>query len=150
MNVYDRLIQDHHEVEQLFGKIIGTSAPQERRQLCSELRALITAHDRAEEAVYYDAIQDRPTVTGLVQDGRHDHREVERLLEAMDAIPAGEDRWLDSLLEVQSKFLAHVREEEQKMFPRSRAFLPADQSEAMVHSFERREAEVLSRQGRIP
>lgn len=152
MNVYDRLLQDHKEISDLLAKIEQPAELQAfgRKQLYEDLRLKLVAHDRAEEACYYPAIEGDQSLHGLVEDGRDEHREISRMLDDLRDDPTDSSDWLDAMRDIRSRFLKHAREEEEEMFPRSRSLLAESQAETLGEEFQKQELRLLiqERQGR--
>jgi hypothetical protein len=59
MTIYDELKKDHHQAQEMMTRIEGMSArtSTSKVKLFEEMKAALTAHVRAEEKVFYDAIK---------------------------------------------------------------------------------------------
>lgn len=146
MNVYDRLIQDHNDVRGLFAKLDQPEALEEfgREELYRSLRLKMIAHSRAEEQTFYDLIRNNPSVHDLIQDSFQEHREVTRLMEDVETVPPDDDRWLESMRDVRQHFLHHADEEEQQVFPRTKAFLSETRAEEIGDQFHEKEVGIFA------
>ena len=135
-DVVDLIMQDHREVERLFGEL--TRHPDKRPRLTAMLAALLTAHCRAEEAEVY------PVARG--EEDAHGGAEAERLLGRLaeeDPRSSAYDEVLASLEEVVTH---HVREDESTMLPEIRERLDEQGRAELGVAFLRSRGEHLSTQ----
>jgi hemerythrin superfamily protein len=120
----DALREDHARVRDLFDKLSssGTVSVDAEEGVFVEIAALLRAHARIEEEIFYLALAKaannvRSPQIGLLDEAIDDHRDVDALItELMDMRP-GDDEWETKLRELRDAVEAHVEMEENKMFP---------------------------------
>lgn len=145
MNIYDRLLQDHKELRDLFSVLARPHELQAfgREPFLRDVRLKLVAHDRAEESTFYDAIGNDPNLRGLVVDGRLDHQEITKLLNGIDSLPIEGQEWFGRMCAIRDKFLRHAEEEETEMFPRAQKVLGEDRAERIGEQFQEAELRLL-------
>lgn len=143
MDVYQVLKQDHQNVRQIFQKIEQTASDKvrEREQLFDQLRTELIAHSHAEQRIFYSKLHDQPPTHDIVEDGIHEHEEVEKMLSKLDNIPADSDEWMSRLGELKKAVEHHVQEEEQKMFPESHKLIGENTAETLAEEVQKAKAE---------
>ncbi|WP_069170101.1 hemerythrin domain-containing protein [Streptomyces griseus] len=118
-NVISELTADHREVDALFARIEEQPVGDERRrELADELTVELVRHSVAEEQYLY------PAVRRYVDDGDdmadkeiEDHAAVERLLKDLEGRAADEPAFDDLVAKLRYQVTAHVRDEEDRLFP---------------------------------
>ncbi|MEU5716079.1 hemerythrin domain-containing protein [Streptomyces sp. NPDC020403] len=118
-NVISELTADHREVDSLFARIEEQPVGDERRrELADELTVELVRHAVAEEQYLY------PAVRRYVDDGDdmadkeiEDHAAVERLLKDLEGRAADEPAFDDLVAKLRYQVTAHVRDEEDRLFP---------------------------------
>lgn len=132
VDVVDLIMQDHREVERLFGEL--KAHPEKRPNLLPVLTTLLFAHSRAEEAEVYPAAAE----AGGSEDVAHsqaEHIEADQLLEQLaktDPSGADFDGTLQKLVDAVSH---HVEEEESTVLPGMRTNIGPDQLQALGKAF---------------
>ncbi|MCO5997851.1 hemerythrin domain-containing protein [Actinoallomurus rhizosphaericola] len=127
------LTEDHHELRQLLYELDHLTAPEPLwRSLVDLLIAEMIRHSIAEEAYLYPVARDRlPEGPRLLEPYMDEHETIEALgkrLESHD-LPSAE---LTSLLaQLRRDVCAHMRSEEQKLFPPLAEHLGADELSAL-------------------
>ncbi len=116
------LVQDHREVEEIFGELErGVEDVERRRQLTNVVVAELVRHSVAEEEYLY------PTVRRVLPDGDKladqeiaEHNEAERTMKEMEGVElTGSD--FDSMLSALIGLVrTHIRDEENELFPQLR------------------------------
>lgn len=143
---------DHREVERLFEAM--RDDPEGRRQAVAQLRALMTAHSEAEEAVVYTALkpemadeESEETDGDVIDEAFDEHAEAERLIEELYATdPASED--FDSLLmDVMESVNHHVEEEETSLLPRLREVCSPEEMQRITREFHEMRMRILGQEG---
>src|SRR5688500_4125149 len=120
----DLLREDHARIRDLFDKLSssGTVSVDAEEGVFVEIAAVLRAHARIEEDVFYLALSKavnavRSPEIGLLDEAIDDHHDVDALLtELMDMRP-GDDEWETKLRELREAVDDHVEMEENKMFP---------------------------------
>ena len=122
MDVYQILMKDHRDVEDLFEKIEKTDDGQheEREQLFEKLREELELHTEIEERLFYPEMKKHPGTKELVGEALGEHGVVKRLLKELAKLSPGEERWSDVIEELDHTVQHHVREDEEQMLPAAR------------------------------
>ncbi|MFE2163303.1 hemerythrin domain-containing protein [Streptomyces lydicus] len=121
-DVIEELTGDHREVDELFEQF-ESRAPGciERKLFLDALTIELIRHSVAEEMHLYPAVREHLENGDLLADSEiADHQRVERLLKELEGRDA-EDADFDRLVrELRTEVTAHVRDEEDNLFPQLR------------------------------
>lgn len=141
MDVFDRLRRDHAECRILLGQLDqpGGLTVFGREELYRNLKRKLLAHDKAEERVLYDRLGRDP----LVDDGRREHDELEDMLDEIGEIPPADPRWMRQMRRLKDRFLHHIGQEEETLFPRAGGLFPQEATRTMAEDVDRQEALLL-------
>ncbi|MDQ1042646.1 hemerythrin domain-containing protein [Streptomyces sp. V4I2] len=127
-NVIEELTADHREVDGLFAEMeTHAAAENRRRELADQLTMELVRHSVAEEEHLYPAV--RRYVDGgddLADMEIADHSEVERLLKELEACRPGDAQFDTLVAQLKSSVTAHVRDEEDRLFPLLADACPAE------------------------
>ncbi len=129
MNVFDLLRQDHERVRRIFSELAKTQGGQKlaRQELFYELKRELLAHSHAEEKAFYPKLVDKPPTHDIIEGGINEHRQVETLLNRIEAMPVETEEWMSAVTDLDQMFEHHIHEEEAEVFPKARQLLPNDQ-----------------------
>lgn len=114
------LQMDHLRVELLFTQIKATKNKKRRETLYRSVRARLETHMSAEESVFYPRFESDESLKVIVLESYEEHRQVKTLLRELgdlSTVTAKFEARLNLLIE---NVRHHVREEENKFFPRVR------------------------------
>ncbi|MGI8577039.1 MAG: hemerythrin domain-containing protein [Nocardioidaceae bacterium] len=121
------LLHDHREVEDLFQQIEAADDGKTRRELADQVTAELVRHSVAEELHLY------PTARAALPDGDAmadrevgEHAEAEELLKRWEKLDGDDQEFVTVFRQVSSAVLAHIREEEDELFPRLREYVSED------------------------
>ena len=138
-DIFDRLKADHVIHRDLFDRVAATSGDTpERKALFEELTFEVKGHAAAEEQALYSTVLRKPPLTAC---GRHsvaEHHEIEEMLNDVAAADPATGAWLVKFRELQHRYLHHIDEEEEEMFPKFAAELSDEDAVYMRGVFERR------------
>ena len=135
------LEEQHQEVEDLISEIEESDDPDDKRALFQELADKIAAHSTIEEKLFYPSVMAKQTQEQLVE-ATEEHLSVKRILADLLELDV-EDEHFDAKLKVMKEQIRHHAhdEEEDKLFPKVRKLLSADELAAlgneMMAMFER-------------
>lgn len=132
-DIIDLLTEDHRTIGQLARQLEDTEQPADIRDLYLKLVEDLAAHEAAEQVVVFPAVRaSLPDVESEAHARLGEHEEINELLAEMQTLaPAGlafRKRASALLLDLQR----HFETEEESLFPRLRAALPADRLVAMA------------------
>ncbi|MFJ7074077.1 hemerythrin domain-containing protein [Streptomyces sp. NPDC098781] len=127
-NVIDELVTDHHEVEELFGRIEGlTPGHKDRKLYADQVTMELVRHSVAEEAYLYPAVRKHVPGGDAIADREiEDHSEAERIMKDLEGCDAGDpefDRLIGMLM---TEVRSHIADEESSLFPQLRAACTPD------------------------
>jgi hemerythrin superfamily protein len=114
------LKHDHREVDGLFKEYEGLderSDARRRREIVTEVCALLTVHATIEEELFYPAVQRAGNeARDLIDEARVEHRTLKELIATIQGA-AGDDRAVKANFTVLREYVQHhVKEEEDEVF----------------------------------
>lgn len=125
-DIIEELTADHRAVQRLFDQI-RAAAPgsHARRELVEQATIEFVRHSTVEKEYLYPAVRDH-VVDGDQWADRElaGHAEVEQVLRELDETGPDDDRFVPLTLSLMALVTDHVREEEQRLFPRLQALCP--------------------------
>jgi hemerythrin superfamily protein len=140
--IFQDLKSDHDRHRAMLEKL-GAASDDQRAGLFEELRKELQAHAAAEEESLYATMLANPE---LRDDARHsvsEHKEVDDFLgELMEADPAS-DEWTETFEKMQHRYLHHIDEEEEEMFPEAAETLSSEEEARIAKVFEDRKPKEL-------
>ena len=144
--IFEDLKRDHDRQRDLLEKLGKTKgATHERETLFETLRKELQAHAAAEEESLYATMLALPD---LREDARHsvsEHKEIDDMLGELVQIGIGSSDWMSKFEEMRHRYLHHIDEEEQDMFPAASESLSAEDEQRIADVFERRKPRELER-----
>jgi iron-sulfur cluster repair protein YtfE (RIC family) len=144
--IFADLKQDHDRQRKLLARLGETQgAGDERETLFETLRQELQAHAAAEEESLYAAMLACPD---LREDARHsvsEHKEVDDMLGELVEMGMGASGWRAKFEEMRHRYLHHIDEEEEDMFPAAAKGLTKEAEERITKVFERRKPRELER-----
>ncbi|MCQ4040776.1 hemerythrin domain-containing protein [Streptantibioticus rubrisoli] len=127
-DVIKELTADHAEVAGLFDRI-RSSRPgsRERKELVDEVTERLVRHAVAEEQYLYPAVREH-VVDGeaLAEKELRDHSRIAETLNALAGVDSGDPGFSELLVVLVTGVTAHVRDEEERLFPRLSAACPRE------------------------
>ena len=118
MLVTDVLKQDHHTVSELFQQIEKTTDARRRQELIDTIAEELEVHAKAEEEVFYAAVQ---AVSPMVAHAREEHMKVRKLIGDIEGRDPGSPEFAQKVRALQQAVTHHVAEEEGQMFAQAQA-----------------------------
>lgn len=144
--IFEDLKQDHERHRELLDKITETQGDSEdRRTLFETLRKELQAHAAAEEEALYATMLADPE---LREDARHsvsEHKEVDDMLGELVEADMATGGWLIKFKSMRHRYLHHIDEEEEEMFPTAAEALSRKTEAEMAKVFEARKPKELAR-----
>jgi hemerythrin superfamily protein len=121
-DVVDVLVQDHHDVENIFAELEKPGgSPQRRRDLTHVVIAELVRHSTAEEQYLYPAAREfLPDGDKIADHEIAEHARAEEVMHQLMKLDATDDSFNHLLAKLISEIRHHVREEEAELFPRLR------------------------------
>ncbi|MCW4462133.1 hemerythrin domain-containing protein [Sphingomonas sp. BT-65] len=144
--IFADLKRDHDRQRKLLDAIGETSGDSaERRTLFEELRLELQAHAAAEEESLYATMLANPE---LRDDARHsvsEHKEVDDMLGELVEMDMSSTGWLTRFKTMRDRYLHHIDEEEEEMFPAAAKDLDEETKARLAAVFEKRKPKELER-----
>lgn len=148
ITIFDRLKQDHDAHRQLFAKMADAAREKDEarlEKLFEQFRVEVTAHAAAEEETLYATMLAQPDLREDAQHSVSEHKEIDDYLEELDALKFNGDAWVRKFAEMKKRYLHHIDEEEEEMFPDAAKALTNAQEEQLAKTFARRKPAELER-----
>lgn len=143
--IFEDLKRDHDNHRRLLDELSGAQSHGERRDLFETLRTELQAHAAAEEISLYSTMLANPDLRDEARHSVAEHKEIDdklgELLEADEASTA----WETAFGELKHRYLHHIDEEEEEMFPKAGKVLSRSDEEAIADTFEREKPRELAR-----
>lgn len=135
-SILELLKRDHRKVDAILAAIESAGSDEQREQLFAQLVGEIEIHAQSEEDVFYDTLDADAQLEERLDDARHEHDEIDHLLEEMDEIGSAGAEWIGKLRDLRQLIQHHVDDEENRIFPRAQEVLGDDQLARLGGEFE--------------
>lgn len=149
MDAIRLLKHDHAQVKELLGELAKTTtrALKKRRELLAEIKALLEAHTRIEEEIFYPAFRKAGKKSDddkMYFEALEEHRAAgDLVLPDLAATDPSSEKFSGRAKVLKELVEHHADEEEQEMFPRARKLLSRDQLKALGERLQARKDELL-------
>ncbi|MEJ5978069.1 hemerythrin domain-containing protein [Novosphingobium sp. PS1R-30] len=144
--IFADLKKDHDRQRKLLEDLGETQgASDDRKTLFETLRQELQAHAAAEEESLYATMLGLPD---LREDARHsvsEHKEVDDMLGELVEMDMSSSGWLVKFKEMRHRYLHHIDEEEEEMFPSAAKGLTKEAEDRIAKVFETRKPRELER-----
>jgi hemerythrin superfamily protein len=128
-NVIAELLADHREVEGLFAEYaeVASDDHARRREVVDEFTIELVRHSVAEEQYLYPAVREHvPGGDAMADEEMADHQKVEQLLKSLEQAKPADPEFDDLVRKVTDEVSAHVKDEEDRLFPELVEACPPD------------------------
>lgn len=126
MDALELLKKDHDKVEKLFTQIEEGVTAAKGKTLFNQIYHELSVHAVIEEQVFYPALAKyNSQFESLLKDAYKEHAEVKRQLGAIANLESGSEQWKQMLHKLWGDIQHHVKDEEEKMFPKVQETLDA-------------------------
>lgn len=116
--IFDRLKADHDRHRKLLDQIDATHGDSpDRAHLFEAFRVEVTAHAASEEMSLYATMLGRADLRDEAQHSVTEHKEIDDLLTELFEMDFGSTGWLTRFRTMKHRYLHHIDEEEEEMFP---------------------------------
>lgn len=143
--IFEDLKRDHAKHRQLLEELSSTQGSKEKQRLFETLRKELQAHAAAEEESLYATMLGCPD---LRDDARHsvsEHKEIDDKLGELVEADMDSAEWSEAFGELRHRYLHHIDEEEDEMFPKASEVLTPEAEARIATVFERRKPRELER-----
>jgi hypothetical protein len=136
--IFDRLKADHDRHRDLLDRIDATQGDSdEREQLFEAFRVEVTAHAASEEMSLYATMLGKPDLRDEAQHSVAEHKEIDDMLTELYEMDFGSTGWLTRFRTMKHRYLHHIDEEEEEMFPEAEEGLSAAKKKELIAIFEK-------------
>lgn len=148
VTIFDRLKQDHDTHRELFAKMAEADREKDEAQLeklFDQFKVEVSAHAAAEEETLYATMLAQPDLREDAQHSVSEHKEIDDYLEELDDLKFNGEAWRKKFAEMKKRYLHHIDEEEEEMFPDAAKELSAAEEERLGKLFAKRKPAELER-----
>lgn len=143
--IFQDLKEDHDRHREMLARLGETQGDsEERRELFEALRRELQAHAAAEEEALYATMLACPDLRDEARHSVSEHKEIDDFLGELLDIDMSSGAWLMKFKDMRHRYLHHIDEEEEEMFPSAAETLSAKAEREMAQTFERRKPRELS------
>ena len=133
MNITEIITMDHRKVDTIFMEIEKTEDPQKLQEFFGQLYKDLSVHSEAEEQIVYPAIRSYYSNTQQLYD---EQAAMKQMLAQIKALNPSTSNFKAQIQQLKTAVQAHVKEEENDMFPQIRRNLSEAQMEQMATQFK--------------
>lgn len=142
--IFEDLKRDHDRHRKLIERIAGSSGA-ERDSLFETLRVELQAHAAAEEESLYACMLANPDLRDEARHSVSEHKEIDDFLGELVEMDAESAEWAAKFKEMRHRYLHHIDEEEEEMFPAAAKDLDEETKSRLAAIFEKRKPKELER-----
>lgn len=136
--IFARLKADHDRHRDLLARIDETHGDSdERRTLFEAFRVEVTAHAASEEMSLYATMLAKPELRDDAQHSVSEHKEIEDFLTELYEMDFASTGWLTRFRTMKDRYLHHIDEEEEEMFPEAEKDLSEAKKRELLAIFEK-------------
>lgn len=136
--IFARLKADHDRHRKLLDQIDETKGDSpEREKLFEAFRVEVTAHAASEEMSLYATMLGKPDLREDAQHSVSEHKEIDELLTELYEMDFASTGWLTRFRTMKHRYLHHIKEEEDEMFPEAEDGLSDAKKKELLAIFEK-------------
>ncbi|MDP2316499.1 MAG: hemerythrin domain-containing protein [Pseudomonadota bacterium] len=134
--ILEILKREHREVSALMDHVEQSKpgAPA-RTSTFEEIASTLLAHVKAEDEVFYPALDKIEATHGMALEAHEEHHVIEVLVAELRAIQVRGEAWMAKFHVLTENVDHHVKEEEDKFFPKARTVLAAAHQVEMATAY---------------
>ncbi|MDE8651340.1 hemerythrin domain-containing protein [Novosphingobium album (ex Liu et al. 2023)] len=142
--IFKDLKTDHDRHRKMLAQLGETQGDsEERRALFEALRKELQAHAAAEEESLYAAMLACPDLRDEARHSVSEHKEIDDFLGELVETDMASGAWLTRFKAMRHRYLHHIDEEEEEMFPSAAKSLSAEAEKRIAGVFEKRKPQEL-------
>lgn len=136
--IFARLKADHDRHRELLDQIDQTKGDSpEREKLFEAFRVEVTAHAASEEMSLYATMLGKPDLRDEAQHSVAEHKEIDDMLTELYEMDFSSTGWLTRFRTMKDRYLHHIEEEEEEMFPEAEEGLSEAKKKELAAIFEK-------------
>ena len=141
--IFQDLKADHDRHRTMLAELGDITDAGERARLFEELRKELQAHAAAEEESLYATMLGCPELRDEARHSVSEHKEVDDFLGELIKLDPASSEWTETFGKMRHRYLHHIDEEEEEMFPEAAETLSAEAEERLARIFEDRKPKEL-------
>ena len=128
MNALQLLKNEHKQLLSLLKEMEETSdsAKKTREKLLAEVAVLIKTHEAKEENVLYPVLENKEATHDLILEAYEEHHAIDNILAELLQLATDDKMWIAKLTVMRENLEHHIKEEEEKLFPKIEKMLAKD------------------------
>ncbi|ALJ11568.1 hemerythrin domain-containing protein [Sphingopyxis macrogoltabida] len=136
--IFARLKADHDRHRKLLDQIDATQGDSDdREKLFEAFRVEVTAHAASEEMSLYATMLADPDLREEAQHSVSEHKEIDDMLTELYEMDFASTGWLTRFRTMKHRYLHHIDEEEEEMFPAAEKELSDARKKELIKIFEK-------------
>ncbi|WP_332816768.1 hemerythrin domain-containing protein [Sphingopyxis sp.] len=136
--IFARLKADHDRHRKLLDRIDDTHGDSpDREKLFETFRVEVTAHAASEEMSLYATMLGKPDLRDDAQHSVAEHKEIDDLLTELYEMDFASTGWLTRFRTMKHRYLHHIDEEEEEMFPAAEEGLSEAKKKELAAIFDK-------------
>ncbi len=146
--IFKDLKKDHDRHRKLLDKLSDTSEDDDgdkRETLFETLRQELQAHAAAEEESLYATMLGKPDLRDEARHSVSEHKEIDDFLGELVELDFETEEWTERFEELKERYLHHIDEEEEEMFPSASEGLTKAEEAELAKVFETLKPKELAR-----
>ena len=145
--IFKELKSDHDRHRKLLKQLAATSDEdgEKREDLFEDLRQELQAHAAAEEESLYATMLGKPDLRDEARHSVSEHKEIDDFLGELVEFDFTSEEWTEKFEEMKERYLHHIDEEEEEMFPSASEGLTSEEEAKLARIFEARKPKELER-----
>lgn len=146
--IFADLKKDHDKHRKLIERMDAAKGKKDKgalEQLFIEFRTEVSAHAAAEEESLYATMLAKPDLREEAQHSVSEHKELDDYMEDMAEHEVGSAKWNEIYAQLKKRYLHHIEEEEDEMFPEASEGLTNAEEKRLAETFEKRKPEELKK-----
>ena len=140
-DIFAVLLADHKKHRTLLESIEKNINSDEGKKCFEEFTLEAKSHAAAEEQAFYSILMAKPELTDISRHSVSEHKEIEDLIEEMSPMNFLSREWTEKFHDLKKRYLHHIDEEEDEVFPAALKELDSAQQEKMGKKFNIRKPE---------
>lgn len=143
--IFQDLKADHDNHRKMLAQLGESRAGSEdRRTLFEALRKELQAHAAAEEESLYATMLACPELRDEARHSVSEHKEIDDFLGELLDLDTASPAWLTKFKQMRHRYLHHIDEEEEEMFPSAAKALSSEAERRLARIFEKRKPRELA------
>ncbi len=149
MIIYDELKKDHDQVNEMMTRIeeMSSRASTSKVKLFAEMSAALTAHLRAEENIFYDAMKPDKSAHTSALEGYEEHHVADLLMREISRLSPSDEKWAAKFTVLKENVAHHVEEEEGEIWAKARKIFDEARAEELGEAFVSEKEKLLAKAG---